>query len=90
MWSLGVVLFSLLVGSTPFDIANESDDAFLRFREEGFGVIEEMRADAPVSAQALSRCSLENSWVDVLKCTLVENPNNRIRLEELQFHPFLH
>ena len=63
---------------------------FLRFREEGFGVIEEMMADVPVSAQALSRCGLEDSWVDVLKCTLVENPNIRIRLEELQFHAFLH
>ena len=53
MWSLGVVLFALLEGSTPFDIANESDDAFLRFREDGFGVIEEMLADEHVSEQAL-------------------------------------
>lgn len=54
VWSLGVVLFALLMNDTPFDIANESDPIFLRFEEEGFSVLEEM-IDQPISDQARGR-----------------------------------
>ena len=52
MWSLGVVLFALLMNDTPFDIANESDPIFLRFEEEGFSVLEGALAEQHISEQA--------------------------------------
>ena len=54
VWSLGVVLFALLMNGTPFDIANESDPIFLRFEEEGFSVLEEM-IDQPIRDEARGR-----------------------------------
>ena len=34
-----MILFFLLTGETPFDIANDSDELFWRFKERGFEAI---------------------------------------------------
>lgn len=40
LWSLGILLYGLITGELPFDIANISDPSFNRFVEFGFSAIQ--------------------------------------------------
>ena len=74
MWSLGVILFFLLTGETPFDIANDSDELFWRFKERGFEAISADLEAVHANPQA----------VELLRRVLVADPAQRMSFEELR------
>jgi len=76
LWSLGVVLFELFVGETPFR-ANV-DDGSETARAE---IISKIRnASIPSSIS-----NIPSPWQDVIKVCLVTNPSNRVKsVEEIQ------
>ena len=74
MWSLGVILFFLLTGEVPFNIANESDELFWEFKRRGFEAIAEELEDVHANPQA----------VELLRRDFVVDPMERITFEELR------
>lgn len=76
LWSLGVVLFELFIGDTPFR-ANV-DDGSETARAE---IISKIRNSCIPS----SISNIPSPWHDVIKICLVTNPSNRIkRIEDVQ------
>ena len=53
IWSLGIILFCLLVGETPFDSANSSDPFFLAFQDDGFDSIRPSLIEANASPDSI-------------------------------------
>lgn len=74
MWSLGVILFFLLTGEVPFNIANESDELFWEFKRRGFEAIAEELEEVHANPQA----------VELLRRVFVVDPMERITFEELR------
>lgn len=79
IWSLGIILFILLTGMPPFEVAKETDVRFQRHQRYGLleGLLKPWKIYLPSSA------------VDLLQKMLQGNPANRIALGEVVGHPFL-
>ncbi|KAK8791824.1 hypothetical protein WA158_005201 [Blastocystis sp. Blastoise] len=71
IWSLGICLYILLYGYSPFDIANESDASFVTFCNQGFNSI--IRSQLEISPDAYT----------LLKSMLKLNPQERCSLEDI-------
>ena len=52
---MGVILYELLTGELPFNIANSSDPDFIRFEETGFQVIRYLLDNVHADPQAVGR-----------------------------------
>jgi serine/threonine protein kinase len=72
IWGIGVVLFTLLTGSYPFD-ASEKENIFKRIKEK------------PIH---YSKYELDRKEVKLLRALLEKDPEKRIEIEDILSHPF--
>lgn len=80
IWSLGIMLFTMLAGSPPFDVADASDPRFQVIVVHGVGMLLQvwkMRDQIPSLA------------VDLLDQLLCVYASDRISVEKMLQHPFL-
>ena len=77
IWSLGVLLFIMLTGVNPFQVANSQD--------LDFQILEEQSLRALL---ALYNTEVPETTVDLLEQLLVCIPNQRFSIEEVEAHPF--
>jgi len=78
LWGAGVILFIMLVGCVPFEMATEED---VRFRQISRGGLEQ-----------LLHCwgkSVSPEATDLLQKMLLANPRQRPSLSEIQDHPWI-
>jgi len=79
LWSVGIVLFELLVGRKPFGIADPVDENFKTISIEGnlAGLLR--LKDIDISSQA----------INLLQNMLLHDPAKRLTLEEVVDHPWV-
>lgn len=72
IWGIGVVFFTLLTGSYPFD-ASERENIFQRIREKSIHY---------------SKYNLERKEIKLLRLLLEKDPEKRIEIEDILDQPF--
>ena len=78
LWAAGVILFILLVGRSPFEIAVETEPCFSTFSSGG--VKETLRHwDVPISDEAC----------DLLQGMMWSDPSDRLNLAQIATHPWV-
>lgn len=78
LWGAGVILFMMLTGMPPFQIAN-ADDA--RYRQISRGGLEQL-------LRGWGR-RLSHSAIDLLQNMLLEDPRQRLTFGEIKDHPWV-
>ena len=81
VWSLGVVLFMMIVGSAPFERPDAVNDDCFRWVTGGSRKLRKLLNlwNAPISDEALH----------LLSSMLCEDPTKRIKLEDVMSHPWM-
>ena len=77
VWAAGVVLFIMLVGLPPFELASRDDPRFRLICRGGLHQLVE-RWQRPISPEA----------IDLLQNMLRENPRDRLSLFQVMNHPW--
>nr|CCA25327.1 protein kinase putative [Albugo laibachii Nc14] len=80
IWSLGIMLFTMLAGSPPFDVANASDPRYQVVVTHGVGILLQVWK---MSDQ------IPSVAVDLLDRLLCAHPSERITVDQMLQHPFL-
>ena len=80
IWSLGIMLFTMLAGSPPFDVANASDPRYQVVVTHGVGI--------PLQVWKMSE-QIPSLAVDLLDRLLCAHPSERITVDQMLQHPFL-
>lgn len=75
MWSLGILLFIVLNGHPPFEVASIDNQNFQLFKQMG--------------VRPMITRSVEDESVDLLEQLLVVSPNQRMSIHDALYHPFL-
>jgi aurora kinase len=74
VWSLGVLMYEFLVGQPPF-LAEKYNETYKRI--------------SLVDVKFPSDIDISNEAKDLLKKLLVHNPNKRMKMEDIEKHPFI-
>jgi serine/threonine protein kinase len=77
IWSCGVILFVMLIGSPPFNYSGDDSELKYLFR-------------AIARAAYVMPDDLSREAQDLIRRILVPDPRHRISIEEIWKHPFLH
>ena len=86
MWSLGVVLFAMLVGRLPLEEASRDDPLFVELRAA------QLRGASTTRALCAARnvpCKLPAPAVTLLDALLCVDPGRRPTIEEVRCHEWL-
>ncbi|CCI47544.1 unnamed protein product [Albugo candida] len=75
IWSMGVVIYTLLIGKPPFE-TSDVKDTYCRIRSNQYS----FPSDVPISCEAKS----------LITSILKTDPQTRPPLEEIMAHPFFH
>lgn len=78
IWAAGVILFLVLTGIPPLEIANESDDRF--------NMIKAGRLSELIS---IWKCEIDPLAFDLISKCLEIDPSKRISVSEILIHPWL-
>lgn len=73
MWSLGVILFALVQGETPFHSSKP----------------EELKRQILKDEPSFERVQLSSNCFDLIKKMLDKNPATRIQVREIMYHPWM-
>lgn len=78
MWALGPILFLMVAGFPPWEIADNSDERFYYFSNGYF-------------AQTVASWNLELSadLIDLLQRMFFINPTDRLSIEQVRAHPWM-
>jgi len=77
LWALGVILFIMLTGSTPFGVAHERDTRYVQISEQG--LLHKLDCTQHLSPSA----------VHLLQSMLMADPSKRPSLSDILVHPWL-
>jgi len=86
VWSLGVNLYCLIAGTYPWECPSLTCRDFCRFRERG--IVSLLRHQ--IRTNKIADLHVSDSLLDLLARMLKIDVQERITIDEIRLHPFLH
>lgn len=88
LWSVGVMLYMMLVGSLPFHVPNITTD--VQYRQINLGQLKQMiRQQRTLNGAQQQQYVISDEVIDLLQNMLWHDPRKRLTLHDIMVHPWI-
>ena len=88
LWSVGILLYIMLVGTVPFHVPNVTTD--VQYRQINLGQLKLLlRQQRPLNGAHQQQYAISNDVIDLLQNMFWHDPRKRLTLQDVLMHPWV-